>query len=138
MLSPFAVILSAAKNLALSVFRAMRDSSSPGAPQNDSADGFFRSLFSPALPASPKPGEKSGLILCCLPDVEPFHHDAWRLATRVGVFEFCPERLPFAGHQGNVLVTVNGRQDSVSRLFPYGFQSDHQRRLGRGVVQLSR
>jgi len=40
---PFhAVILSAAKDLALSVFMAVRDSSSPAAPQNDSADGFFR------------------------------------------------------------------------------------------------
>jgi hypothetical protein len=28
--------------------------------QNDSAGEFFRSLFSPALPALPKPGEKSG------------------------------------------------------------------------------
>jgi hypothetical protein len=43
-LSPFAVILSEAKNLALSILKAMRDSSSPAAPQNDSADGFFRSL----------------------------------------------------------------------------------------------
>ncbi|MGA2985924.1 MAG: hypothetical protein ABSG32_19120, partial [Terriglobia bacterium] len=53
-LSAFAVILSAAKNLALplrvdyakdlalSIFKAMRDSSSPAAPQNDSATGFFR------------------------------------------------------------------------------------------------
>jgi hypothetical protein len=56
-----AVILSAAKNLALplrvnyakdlalSIFKAMRDSSSLAAPQNDSADKFSRSLFSPAL-----------------------------------------------------------------------------------------
>jgi hypothetical protein len=44
-----AVILSAAKDLALSIFKAMRDSSSPAAPQNDSADEFFRSLFSPAV-----------------------------------------------------------------------------------------
>ena len=75
-LSAFAVILSAAKNLALplrvdyakdlalSIFKAMRDSSSPAAPQNDSATGFFRSLFSPALPASSKRGEKSGLVWC--------------------------------------------------------------------------
>jgi len=54
--SPFAVILSAARNLALplrvyyakdlalSVFKAMRDSSSPAAPQNDSAVAFFRNL----------------------------------------------------------------------------------------------
>jgi hypothetical protein len=45
MLSPFAVILSAAKNLALSVFKAMRDSSSPLHLKNDSAFEFFRSLF---------------------------------------------------------------------------------------------
>ncbi|MGA2987046.1 MAG: hypothetical protein ABSG32_24880 [Terriglobia bacterium] len=38
------VILSAAKDLALSIFEAMRDSSSPAAPQNDSADELFRSL----------------------------------------------------------------------------------------------
>ena len=61
--SPFAVILSAAKNLALplrvnyakdlalSIFKAMRDSSfarlrTAAAPQNDSACEFFRSLFS--------------------------------------------------------------------------------------------
>ena len=31
----------------------MRDSSSPAAPQNDNAEGFFRSLFSPARPAGP-------------------------------------------------------------------------------------
>jgi hypothetical protein len=55
-LSPFAVILRAAKNLALplrvnytkdlalSIFNAMQDSSSPAAPQNDSAGEFFRSL----------------------------------------------------------------------------------------------
>ena len=73
-----------------------------------------------------------------MPDVEPFHHDAWRLAPRVGVFQFRTERLPLAGHQGNVVVAIDRRQDSVSRLFPHGFQSDHQRRLGRGVVQLSR
>ncbi|MGA2985492.1 MAG: hypothetical protein ABSG32_16900, partial [Terriglobia bacterium] len=48
-----AVILSAAKDLALSVFKAMRDSSSPGAPQNVSAKGFFRSLFSPAVARPP-------------------------------------------------------------------------------------
>ena len=30
-----------------SVFKTMRDSSSPAAPQNDSASGFFRSLFRP-------------------------------------------------------------------------------------------
>jgi hypothetical protein len=47
-----AVILSAAKDLALSIFKAMRDSSSPAAPQNDSADEFFRSRQSPALPES--------------------------------------------------------------------------------------
>ena len=33
-----------AKNLALSVFKAMRDPSSPAAPQDDSPKGFFRSL----------------------------------------------------------------------------------------------
>jgi hypothetical protein len=33
------VILSAAKDLALSIFKAMRDSWSPPAPQNDSAEG---------------------------------------------------------------------------------------------------
>ena len=47
-----AVILSGAKDLALSIFKAVRDSSSPAAPQNDSMDGFFRSLYSPALPDS--------------------------------------------------------------------------------------
>jgi hypothetical protein len=40
------VILSAAKNLALCIFKAMRDSSPPAAPQNDIGYGFFRSLFS--------------------------------------------------------------------------------------------
>jgi hypothetical protein len=39
-----AVILSVAKDLALRVFMAMRDSSSPAAPQNDSVGAFFRSL----------------------------------------------------------------------------------------------
>jgi hypothetical protein len=39
-----AVILSEAKDLALNVFMAMRDSSSPAAPQNDSLGRFFRSL----------------------------------------------------------------------------------------------
>jgi hypothetical protein len=39
-----AVILSEAKDLALCIFNAMRDSSSPAAPQNDSPHGFFRSL----------------------------------------------------------------------------------------------
>ena len=38
------VILSGAKDLALCLYKAMRDSSSPAAPQNDSAYGFFRSL----------------------------------------------------------------------------------------------
>ena len=121
-LSPFAVILSAAKNLALSFFKAMRDSSSPPLlcrnstrkslefsrrsadlffrsaarprwtresrgpkkqvratlprpeflpilgsrkavnAQNDSPFGFFRSLFSPALPAAPSErGKRCGL-----------------------------------------------------------------------------
>ena len=58
-LSLFAVILSAAKNLALplrvnfekdlalSIFMAMRDSSSPAAPQNDSLEAFFRRLCIP-------------------------------------------------------------------------------------------
>jgi hypothetical protein len=40
-----AVILSGAKDLALCIFNAMRDSSSPAAPQNDSAYEFLRSLF---------------------------------------------------------------------------------------------
>src|SRR5208283_2271698 len=45
---PFqAVIPSGARNLALSVFKTMRDSSSPAAPRNDRPNGFFRSLFSP-------------------------------------------------------------------------------------------
>jgi hypothetical protein len=39
-----AVILSEAKNLALCIFMNIRDSSSPAAPQNDSAYEFFRSL----------------------------------------------------------------------------------------------
>jgi hypothetical protein len=39
-----AVILSGAKDRALSIFKAMRDSLSPAAPQNDSAFEFFRSL----------------------------------------------------------------------------------------------
>jgi hypothetical protein len=39
-----AVILSEAKNLALRIFMTVRDSSSPAAPQNDNAHGFFRSL----------------------------------------------------------------------------------------------
>ncbi len=39
-----AVILDEAKNLALAIFMALRDSSSPAAPQNDSPDGFSRSL----------------------------------------------------------------------------------------------
>jgi hypothetical protein len=38
---------SEAKNLALRIFMNIRDSSSPAAPQNDSPNGFFRSLFSP-------------------------------------------------------------------------------------------
>jgi hypothetical protein len=40
-----AVILSEAKNLALRIFMNMRDSSSPAAPQNDTAYEFFRSLL---------------------------------------------------------------------------------------------
>jgi hypothetical protein len=52
---PLTVILSAAmdrlvhgaaKNPAPSVFRAMRDPSSPAAPQDDCSDEFFRSLSS--------------------------------------------------------------------------------------------
>ena len=39
-----AVIPSAARNLALTVFKAKRDSSSPMAPRNDRPEGFFRSL----------------------------------------------------------------------------------------------
>jgi hypothetical protein len=39
-----AVILSVAKDLALCIFNTMRDSASPAAPQNDSPDGFSRSL----------------------------------------------------------------------------------------------
>jgi hypothetical protein len=38
------ILQSAAKNLALSIFQAVRDSSSPAAPQNDSVCDFFRSL----------------------------------------------------------------------------------------------
>jgi hypothetical protein len=40
------VILSEAKNLALSIFKTMRDPSSPAAPQDDSPSEFFRSLQS--------------------------------------------------------------------------------------------
>ena len=47
---PFAVILSGAKDLALRIFMAMRDASSPAAPHNDRPDGSSRSLLSPALP----------------------------------------------------------------------------------------
>jgi hypothetical protein len=39
-----AVILSEAKNLALSILKTMRDPSSPAAPQDDSLKAFFRSL----------------------------------------------------------------------------------------------
>jgi hypothetical protein len=47
---PFqAVILSEAKNLALSIFKTMRDPSSPATPQDDSRKGFFRRLFNPAV-----------------------------------------------------------------------------------------
>ena len=42
--TPQGVIPSGARNLALSVFQAMRDSSSPAAPRSDSPPGFFRSL----------------------------------------------------------------------------------------------
>jgi hypothetical protein len=45
---PFqAVILSVAKNLALSIFNAVRDPSSPAATQDDCPEGFFRSLARP-------------------------------------------------------------------------------------------
>ena len=44
------VILSEAKNLALRIFMNVRDSSSPTAPQNDSAHEFFRSLLSALVP----------------------------------------------------------------------------------------
>ena len=44
------VILSEARDLALSIFKTGRDSSSPAAPQIDKAEGFFRSLFSAAIP----------------------------------------------------------------------------------------
>ena len=47
--SLLSVILSEAKNLALRIFMNIRDSSSPAAPQNDTAYEFFRSLFSPAV-----------------------------------------------------------------------------------------
>ena len=47
-----AVIPSGARNLALSIFKTMRDSSSPAAPRNDRPEWFFRSPFSPALPSS--------------------------------------------------------------------------------------
>jgi type IV secretory pathway VirB2 component (pilin) len=40
-----AVILSAAKDLALGIFVEIRDSSSPAAPQNDSVYQLFRSLL---------------------------------------------------------------------------------------------
>jgi len=33
------------RNLALSVFKTMRDSSSPAAPRNDTPNDFFRSLL---------------------------------------------------------------------------------------------
>jgi hypothetical protein len=49
-----AVILSEAKNLALRIFTAIRDSSSPAAPQNDGPDGFFRSLFTPPTENAPR------------------------------------------------------------------------------------
>jgi hypothetical protein len=39
------------KNLALSIFKTMRDPPSLAAPQDDSPGEFFRSLFSPAVPA---------------------------------------------------------------------------------------
>ena len=39
------VIPSGARNLALSVFKTMRDSSSPAAPRNDSQDWFFSILL---------------------------------------------------------------------------------------------
>jgi hypothetical protein len=39
-----AVILSVAKDLALRIFMDIRDSSSPAAPQNDTAYEFFRNL----------------------------------------------------------------------------------------------
>jgi hypothetical protein len=63
-LSPFAVILSAAKNLALPAQGKLREGSRSehfqgnarfffaAAPQNDSAFEFIRSLFSPALPST--------------------------------------------------------------------------------------
>jgi hypothetical protein len=42
-----AVILSEAKNLALCIFKDLRDSSPSAAPQHDGPDEFFRSLFNP-------------------------------------------------------------------------------------------
>ena len=61
--TPQAVIPSGARNLARSVFKAMRDSSSPAAPRNDSPPGFFRSLqgtSSEAQPGKAKPFRKTG------------------------------------------------------------------------------
>jgi hypothetical protein len=50
---PFqAVIPSGARNLALSVFKTMRDSSSPAAPRNDTPNEFFRSLLQPVRVSS--------------------------------------------------------------------------------------
>jgi len=53
------VIPSGARNLALSLFEAMRDSSSPAAPRNAIKTGVFTQTPSGSRPARTKPSRRS-------------------------------------------------------------------------------
>jgi hypothetical protein len=56
-----AVIVSEAKSLVLSIFKTMRDSSSPAAPQDDNLKRFFGRLQSPPL-QQPSAGGNTEII----------------------------------------------------------------------------
>ena len=46
--------------------------------------------------------------------------------------------MRFAGHQGDVVVAVDRRQDAVAALFAHGLQADHQGGVRPGIAQFGR
>src|SRR5262249_29778667 len=54
------------------------------------------------------------------------YHDGGTFATGIGIRDFRTNGALLAGHQGDVIIAIDGRQNTIAGLLAHGLDADHQ------------
>src|SRR5579884_3470608 len=68
--------------------------------------------------------------------IETFHKNARSLSASVCDCQFRLDTFHFTWHQADIIIAVDGREDTVSCLFTNGFHPNHQRGVAGPVSQI--